>query len=89
MTTDHSSRIAPSSERDRSSRGGGRAESSGFLGLRRESLVILIAIAVLLGGLSFVSQPADSSSPGGALAKLRVQHGLSQANLGEIDPTSE
>ena len=36
-----------------------------------------------------LSQPADSSSPGGYLARLRTRDGLSQANLGEIDPTSE
>jgi hypothetical protein len=44
---------------------------------------------VLLVPLSLLSQPADSSSPGGTLARLRTQYGLSQANLGEIDPTSE
>jgi len=36
-----------------------------------------------------LSQPADSSSPGGTLARLRTAFGLSQANLGEVDPTSE
>jgi hypothetical protein len=50
---------------------------------------MLMAIAVLLVPLSMLSQPADSSSPGGTLARLRTQYGLSQANLGEIDPTSE
>ncbi|MFO0035477.1 MAG: hypothetical protein ACK55S_09735, partial [Planctomycetota bacterium] len=36
-----------------------------------------------------LSQPADSSSPGGKLARLRTAFGLAQANLGEVDPTSE
>jgi hypothetical protein len=48
-----------------------------------------VGIAVLLVPLSALSQPADSSSKGGKLAKLREQFGLSQANLGEVDPTSE
>jgi tetratricopeptide (TPR) repeat protein len=39
--------------------------------------------------LSILSQPADSSSPGGFLARQRAKFGLSQANLGEVDPTSE
>jgi hypothetical protein len=49
----------------------------------------LVGIAVLLVPLSALSQPADSSSKGGKLAKLRAEYGLSQANLGEVDPTSE
>jgi hypothetical protein len=87
--TDASGRKNGAAERAAEAASGRRPGRGGFLGLRRESLVILIAIAVLLGGLSFLSQPADSSSAGGALARLRVQNGLSQANLGEIDPTSE
>ncbi|NDC63519.1 MAG: hypothetical protein EBZ59_05925 [Planctomycetia bacterium] len=49
----------------------------------------LVLIAALLVPISALSQPADSSSPGGFLARLRAQFGLSQANLGEIDPASE
>jgi hypothetical protein len=60
-----------------------------WLGLRPGTLLMLVAIAVLLVPLSILSQPADSSSPGGTLARLRMKYGLSQANLGEIDPTSE
>ncbi|NDC54203.1 MAG: hypothetical protein EBZ74_07875 [Planctomycetia bacterium] len=60
-----------------------------WLGLRRETLLALVAIAVLLVPLSVLSQPADSASPGGLLARQRAKHGLSQANLGEVDPTSE
>ena len=60
-----------------------------LLGLRRETLLALVAIAVLLGPLSALSQPADSTGPGGYLARLRNRFGLSQANLGEVDPTSE
>jgi len=64
-------------------------KSKPLLGLRRETLLALVAIAVLLVPLSALSQPADSVSPGGYLARLRNQFGLSQANLGEVDPTSE
>ncbi|MEI6238917.1 MAG: hypothetical protein WCR51_00875 [Planctomycetia bacterium] len=63
--------------------------TTSWLGLRRETLVALVAIAVLLVPLSVLSQPADSSSPGGFLARQRAKFGLSQANLGEVDPTSE
>jgi hypothetical protein len=74
-------------ETGRGGRGGEQAKT--WLGLRPETLLMLVAIAVLLVPLSILSQPADSSSPGGTLARLRMKHGLSQANLGEIDPTSE
>ncbi len=60
-----------------------------WLGLRPVTLIMLVAIGVLLIPLSVLSQPADSSSPGGLLAQMRAEEGLSQANLGEIDPTSE
>lgn len=60
-----------------------------WLGLRPVTLLMLVAIGVLLIPLSVLSQPADSSSPGGMLAQMRAEKGLSQANLGEIDPTSE
>jgi hypothetical protein len=71
----------------RSTRGGGGRP--GWLGLRPGTLAALVAIAVLLVPLSLLSQPADSSSPGGLLARLRAEAGLSQANLGEVDPTGE
>ena len=74
-------------------RPGGSAASSrratAWLGLRPETLVALVVIAALLVPISALSQPADSSSPGGHLARLRAAFGLSQANLGEIDPASE
>ncbi|MBX3412347.1 MAG: hypothetical protein KF708_06475 [Pirellulales bacterium] len=55
----------------------------------------LVVIVVLLLPLAWLSQPAtvDSSGQrshrGGYLAQLRDEHRLSQANLGEIDPTGE
>jgi len=48
-----------------------------------------VGIAALLLPLSALSQPADSRSAGGKLAQLRKEYQLSQANLGEIDPSSE
>jgi hypothetical protein len=68
---------------------GGSDQGKTWLGLRPTTLIMLMTIAVLLVPLSMLSQPADSSSPGGYLARLRTKDGLSQANLGEIDPTSE
>ena len=67
---------------------GSRGEQT-WLGLRPGTLLALVAIAVLLVPLSALSQPADSMSTGGLLARLRSRYGLSQANLGEVDPTSE
>jgi hypothetical protein len=55
----------------------------------------LCAIVVLLSSLAWISPPettgsgGQGGSPGGVLAQLRSENGLSQANLGEIDPTSE
>lgn len=58
----------------------------------------IVVIVLLLIPLSMMSQPAtmkkDSSGrfdyrPGGALAEMRRQEGLSQAELGDIDPASE
>ena len=66
-----------------------RREKTAWLGLRPETLVMLVLIAVLLVPLSALSQPRDSSSAGGQLARLRAEAQLSQADLGEIDPTSE
>jgi hypothetical protein len=62
--------------------------------LVRKVIYGVIIIALLIP-LSFLSQPATTAtatsqaSAGGLLAQLRVEHKLSQANLGEIDPTSE
>ncbi|MBU6309962.1 MAG: hypothetical protein KJS77_09480 [Planctomycetes bacterium] len=67
---------------------GSRTEQT-WLGLRPGTLLAMVAIAVLLVPLSALSQPADSTSSGGLLARLRSTYGLSQANLGEVDPTSE
>jgi hypothetical protein len=70
-------------------RGSVARKTKSWLGLRPETLAALVAIAALLVPLSVLSQPADSASPGGYLARLRTQFGLSQSNLGEVDPTSE
>ncbi len=52
-----------------------------------------IGIAALLVPLSALSRPSSVSAtgdnPGGQLAQMRTEHGLAQANLGEIDPASE
>ncbi len=74
------------SESSREHRGAGQQS---WLGLRPATLLLLVAIAVLLVPLSALSQPADSAGPGGLLSRLRSKFGLSQANLGEVDPTSE
>lgn len=52
-------------------------------------VVYLVLIAALLAPLAWLSQPATLQRPGGQLAQLRDRYGLGQANLGEIDPTSE
>lgn len=78
-----------SSRRSAESGAGRRRPGGSWLGLRPGTLLALVGIAVLLVPLSALSQPADSASKGGKLARLRQQFGLSQANLGEVDPTSE
>jgi hypothetical protein len=70
-------------------RGTSGATRQAWLGLRPETLMALVGIMALLLPLSLLSQPADSESPGGFLARMRAARGLSQANLGEIDPTGE
>ncbi len=58
-------------------------------------IVYLVVIALLLVPLFWLSQPATTaapgvqSRPGGKLAQLRQEHGLSEAQIGDIDPTSE
>ena len=71
--------------------GAGRSAASGgsWLGLRPGTLAALVAIAALLVPLSVLSQPADTASPGGVLARLRTRYGLSQSHLGAVDPTGE
>ncbi len=57
-------------------------------------VVYLVAIALLLMPIFWLSQPATNEtaatqgSPGGQLAQLRDQYHLSQAQLGQVDPTS-
>ena len=82
---------APSSAAGRGDRPvGGRGDKpAAWFGLRPHTLLALVAIAGLIVPLSALSQPADSVTEGGLLARQRKQSGLSQANLGEIDPASE
>lgn len=69
-------------------RSGGSGRQA-WLGLRPETLVALVGIVALLLPLSLMSQPADTEGPGGLLAKMRAERGLSQTKLGDIDPTGE
>ncbi len=61
----------------------------------RRKIIYIAAIALLLIPLSFISQPATikkdggESTVGGMLSQLRKQHGLSQAEISEINPASE
>ncbi len=52
-------------------------------------VVYIALMAILLLPLSYVSRPATSKSNGGVLARLRADHRLSQAQLGDIDPAGE
>lgn len=58
-------------------------------------LTYLAVVALLLMPLAWLSKPPTVDlagvrrNAGGKLAQMRETHGLSQANLGEIDPTSE
>lgn len=47
------------------------------------------AMAALLFPLSLLSSPRTVDDPGGKLAQLKTANGLSQADLGEVDPASE
>ncbi|NIL99326.1 MAG: hypothetical protein GTO62_20070, partial [Planctomycetales bacterium] len=55
----------------------------------------MTVIMVLLALLSLLGRPATrdttqaKGSRGGLLSKLRADYGLSQAELGQIDPASE
>ncbi len=58
----------------------------------RRKVIYIVAIAVLLIPLSYISQPAAGTgedTSGGVLAQLRAKHDLAQAELGEIDPAGE
>jgi hypothetical protein len=61
----------------------------------RRKIAYVVAIAALLAILSFLGRPSTrgsktaKGSPGGLLAQARDDYDLSQAELGEIDPTSE
>ena len=56
-------------------------------------VIYITTIAVLLMPLAYLSQPAvytkQGTSQGGKLANLRKSYGLSQAELGDIDPASD
>jgi len=72
---------------------------------RRRKAIYILAIILLMFGLVALSRPAtrrtkaDSAKPGaaqtvtdhagGVLAQYREKNGLSQTELGEVDPTSE
>jgi len=51
-------------------------------------IVYLVALAVLMFPISWLGAPATLEEEGGKLAQMRVEHGLGQAELGEIDPAS-
>jgi hypothetical protein len=62
---------------------------------RRRKWIYGVLIMVLIVVLFVLSRPATlrtstmEGQPGGVLASYRDQHGLSQTELGQIDPTSE
>ena len=51
-------------------------------------VIYISAIMLLLFPLFVLGQPASTTSSGGKLSQLRESYGLSQAQLGEIDPAS-
>ena len=51
-------------------------------------VIYISAIMLLLFPLFVLGQPATTSSSGGKLSQLRETYGLSQAQLGDIDPVS-
>jgi len=61
----------------------------------KRKVAYLIGIAVLMVPIALLGQPStrgtveQSGSAGGLLARWRTEQGLSQANLGELDPTTE
>ncbi len=53
-------------------------------------IIYIVVIALLLIPLSMITRPSvKNQNEGGVLARLRVKHNLSQAELSEIDPASE
>ncbi len=56
--------------------------------LFKRKIIYFATIAALLFPLFALSQPATTKSPGGQLAQLRKEYKLSEADLGQIDPTS-
>jgi len=56
--------------------------------LFKRKIIYFAAIAALLFPLFALSQPATTKSQGGQLAQLRKEYKLSEADLGQIDPTS-
>ena len=56
--------------------------------LFQRKIIFLAVICALLFPLFALSQPATTKSAGGQLAKLRKEYKLSEADLGQIDPTS-
>jgi len=70
------------------------SSSAGDRSRRRKWIygVSMIMLIVVLFALSFpatLSTKEFKGQPGGVLAQYRDQHGLSQTELGQIDPTSE
>jgi len=51
-------------------------------------IAYLVALAVLLFPISQLGAPSTLNDPGGKLARLRTEHNLGEADLGEIDPAS-
>ena len=49
----------------------------------------VVAIGLLLIPLFLLARPTSTGRPGGKLSQLREAQGLSEAQIGEIDPTSE
>ena len=56
--------------------------STSFIG----KIIYIVVIVILLVPLYLISHPTTRNDEGGTLARMRREHRLSQANLGEIDP---
>ncbi len=55
----------------------------------RNKLIYIVGIMVLIFPMWWLGSPKTPTNRGGELARLQEEHGLSQANLGDIDPASE
>ncbi len=53
------------------------------------SMIVLIVVLFVLSRPATLSTKDVKGQPGGVLAQYRDEHGLSQTELGQIDPTSE